>query len=406
MIDELILVLGLNPSQFTAGQKVALEAMRKLEEQAVKSGKETESQSKKLLDFFSNLKREAIGFLGAFYGGRGIKDVIGHIVQLDSSAARLSKTFNTSPHDLALWRVAMREVGASAEDADAAIGGLSQAVQDFLLNPANADPNLLAVFNRIGIKPGEVTDPLAVLKKLAEFSQTPEMRGHPERFAAVARLLPGMNQPMINLLMELNKRLTAAEKVTPEGGGAGAFSEEFIASITLFDTAATNIARVLLDFFVPAINKFTELLQKWLILPGTPEAKALDTKFEKDIQQHFGTPPAWLSRLFGQEPQGPPPKLVPRGDTGIGSLADATGWSVEEGGVIIAGGTFPATGARSAASARSVHNRWHHQASQTHSTHIGAIHVNAPNAKDAHGIASGIRGALDHSLGAPVNSAY
>lgn len=410
VIDDLVLVFQLDASKFTAAQKQALESLRKLEEQSVKSGKEVEAQGKRILDFFSNLKREALGFVAAFYGGKGIKDIIGHITQLDSSAARLSRTFNTSPHDLALWRIAMRTVGGAAEDADAAIGDLSKTVQDFLLNPANADPNFLAVINRIGLKPGEVTDPIAVLKKLAEFSQTPEMRGHPERFAAVARLLPGMNQPMINLLQELDKRLKAAERVTPKEGGLGAFSEEFIASVALFDTAANNVARVLLDFFVPAINKFTDLITKWIITPGSPEAKKVEKDFDAHLRERFGTPPAWLSRIFGLEPQGPTPKLVPRGDTGIGGVfGGATGYEIVDPktGRIIDSGGFPKTGARGAAAIGSVHNRWHHQASNwSNATHIGTINVNAPNAKDAHGIAGGIKGALDTSLGAPANSAY
>jgi hypothetical protein len=380
-------------------------SIRKLEEEATKGGKEVESQGKKVIEFFIGLKREAIGFVAAFYGGRGIADIVGHLTHLDASAARLARTVNASSQEIAKWRIAMQSIGGSAEDADAAIGGLSDTWQDFLRNPGNPPAGLLAAFKQIGLRPEDYDKPIKALEALSRYGRTPGVSG--AQFGAVAREFPGMNERMINLLLELDKRLPAAEKVTPAGDGVGTFSEEFIASMTLFDTAANNVARVLLNYFIPAINSLTTLLTKWLAPSGSPEAKKIETDLEKHVHDRFGTPPAWLSRVFGLEPQGPVKKLVPRGDTGIGILSGATGYSIEEGGVVIASGSL--TGAKGAAAASSVNNRTTRN-STVSTVNVGTINANLPGVTDAGGFARGLPGAVPY-LNSPfgsssVNSAY
>src|SRR6202051_875714 len=98
VLDELVLVLGLDPAKFNQGQKDALEAFRKTQEAATKGGKDIESQGAKTLEFFINLKREALGLLAVFLGGRGFGEIVHHITSLDSSTERLSRTFGTSTH--------------------------------------------------------------------------------------------------------------------------------------------------------------------------------------------------------------------------------------------------------------------------------------------------------------------
>lgn len=392
-------------------------AVQKLEEQAVKSGKETEAQSKKMLDFFSNLKREAIGLVAAFYGGKGLKEVISHITNLDSSTERLSRTFGVSTHDLALWQIAMQQVGGSVEDARSAIGGLQAAVQQFLLT-GSPDPGMLSVFNRIGVAPGDQTNPLKILEALSRFSQTPGMREHPERFAAVANLLPGMNQGMINLLSEgpkkLKEFLDAAEKTGAATKETGLASERFIKSLALLEAASEGLARVFLEKLIPAMDSLANLFPKFLVSPGTPEARAVEKDFNKHLEQHFGTS-RWLwEMLFGPktaaEMFGPAAaKTVPRGDTGIGGVfGGATGYQIIEGGVVTGSGVFPPTGAKGAAAVSNVSSSSNRSSTRTSTseTKIGDVYVNAPNATDSRGIASSIKGHLSDSLGAPVNSAY
>jgi hypothetical protein len=206
--------------------------------------------------------------------------------------------------------------------------------------------------------------------------------------------------------LELDKRLSAAEKVTPAGGGQGPFSEEFIASMTLFSTAANNVARVLLEYFIPAINSLTGLLIKWLAPAGSPEAKKIEQDFDKNLRQHFGVPPRWLSALFGipGEAYYPPSKYAPRKDTGVGFLADATGVVVEdEYGVR----TFPLAGAKGAAAAANVNNSRSSRSTstQTSTVNIDTINAHLPGVTDAQGFTTGLKGAVPY-LGAPFNSAY
>lgn len=400
-IDELVLVLGLDPSRFTAGQKIAIDALKKLEEQAVKSGKEAEGQSKKLLDFFANLKKEVLGFLAAFYGGKGIGEMVQHITRLDASAARLAPTINTNVEALAKWRIMFREMGFSAEEADANLSSVAETLQDFARHLDQPPMAMLNVLRRIGMV-GE-TDPDKILTRMAELARTMP----PAQFAPIARDM-GLSRGMIQLLADprFEQLQKAAEALTPKGGGLGAFSKDFITAIGKFDVAAENLARVLLDWFVPAINSLTGLLTKWLAPPGTVEAKKIETDFDKHLREHFGPAPQgpgwdWLRGLFGVEPLGNPPKMVPRGDTGIGGVfGGATGFQVEEGGVVVNSGVF--TGAKGAAAVSSVNNSRSttRSSTMTNETNINTINVQT-QATDAPGVAKGISGALKGSLSAP-----
>ena len=405
VIDELTVILNLDPKKFTDAQKTAVAAMRTLEEQSVKSGKETEAQSKKMLDFFSNLKREALGFLAAFYGGKGIKDVIGHLTTMDASVARLGGTIKTAPEVLAKWRIAMTTVGGTAQDADSAIQGLSDTMQDFLRNPGSPPMGLLNVAKQIGFT-GDLTDPTAFLTALAKYGQTVPK----EQFAAVARDVPGMNQQMIYLLLELNKRLTAAEKVTPKGGGLGEFSEEYIASIALFDAAANNLARVILDKFVPAINSFTGLFTQWLAQPGSPEAKAAEEKLNKDIVKKLPNKKSASALLHGD-----PVALA----TGFANWIDYGLWGLPtpgnpagtspkgKGNPFGSGETLMPTGAKGSAAVSNVSNSRTRSSNTNTEVNIGT--VNLPNVTDAPGFVSGIKKKYTEpyvSPGASMNSAY
>lgn len=417
VLDELVVILGLDASKFNDAQRAAMEAFKKTQEAAAKGGKDIESQSKKTLEFFVNLKREALGLLAVFYGGRGFGEIVHHITSLDSSTERLSRTFGVSTHDLALWQIVLQQVGGSVEDARSAIGGLASALAEFQVTGV-PNTGLLSLLTKLHL-PANTSDPTKILTALSALSQEPEMRADPRRFAVWANMVPGMNQGMINALIEgpakLKEMLDAAEKAGAATKETGLASERFIKSLALLETASTNVARVMLDYLVPAMDALTTLLPKWLVTPGSSEAKTIDKKFTQDVEKHFGNSRALIELLMGPRTaaeiyDGPQPDRRPRrrgGGGGIEVLETATGFEVTENGVVIAGGALSG-GAKSAAAARSTHNRWHHQSSNWSSnTKIDTINVNVPNARDARGIASGIKDAIgSESLGAPLNSAY
>lgn len=411
VIDELIVVLNLDPSKFNAAQKSALAAFKKTQEEAEKTGKNVEAQGKKILNFFSDLKREALTLMAVFLGGRGIKEAVMHITNLDASTERLSRTFGVSTHDLAIWQSILEQVGGSAEDARSVIGGLTSTIATFHQTGV-LDQGLLNVWQRLGLSTADREDPIKILKALAAYSQRPGVTG--PMFAAFANQVPGMTPKVIDALNQgkLQEYIDAAERAGVGSKESGEHSQAFITSLSLLETASLNVVRVMEEWLIPVIKSLTELFRGWLIEPGSPEAKALDTKFNEDLKKTFSHHGAktmgnvsnafasWVDGLVGV----PTVPKRSRGDTGIGIFSGATGYSIEEGGLVIDKGTI---GAKGAAATSSVVNDRSSRSTSTNSNSvtIDTINMHLPRATDAAGVARGLNDAISNqSFGASANS--
>lgn len=421
VIDELTLNLGLDPAKFTAGQRSAIEALRQLEQQATKSGKETESQSKKLLDFFVNLKKETLSFLGAFYGGRGVADVVEHLTRMDASLSRVASISNVSQEALAKWRIAVRLMGGEASEADEAISSLNQAMFAAARNPAgNIDfiKSMGIIQQRFGIRPEEMHDPISILTAIARgAANNPIYQGQEGRSRFVSDLqgIPGLSQNMIFLLLELQKRLSEAAPLVPAGGGEGPFSKEFISATNRFEVAAENIARVVLDWFVPTIESLGKLIESFLHPEGGSQKAYGD--LQDKLRSKFGTPSnprtdlmekwfptvnAMFDVLFGGgwaalyrdlHKIKPATAAAPSLDTAVGF----------HGGIE----SLILPGAKGAAAVSNVHNSRSStdQSSSTSTTNVGNIHLNFPNVTSPTGVGNAVRGAVNSpSIGASANS--
>jgi hypothetical protein len=68
VIDELVLSLSLDPTKFVKGQKESVAALQKMEEQAKKSGGETETAATKMAEGFERVTKEVLGLGAAFLG--------------------------------------------------------------------------------------------------------------------------------------------------------------------------------------------------------------------------------------------------------------------------------------------------------------------------------------------------
>ena len=124
VVDSLVVLLNLDPTQFTQGQKDALAALQKTREGAVASGKDIEAQGKKVTEYFGSLKMKALGMVAVFLGGaRGIAEFTSFVTHLDASTGRLARTMNISASELSAWQGAAEQTGGSAEGASSAIGG-------------------------------------------------------------------------------------------------------------------------------------------------------------------------------------------------------------------------------------------------------------------------------------------
>jgi hypothetical protein len=143
VIDELILQLNLDSTKFTAGQQAILESLRKLEEAAKKGGKETEDSGRRLLEFFTKIKTQAVGLFAAFVGGRDAKQFAEYITELDASTGRLCRTMGISVEQISLWERMVKLSGGSTDDARASLQSIQTEINKVSLGMGSALPAFL-----------------------------------------------------------------------------------------------------------------------------------------------------------------------------------------------------------------------------------------------------------------------
>lgn len=149
VIDTLIVELGLDPKNFTKGQKDAIDSMRKMQEGAERGGKNIEAQGKKFSQFFGGIKQQALGLFAAFMGGRGAKDFAIYLTNINSQAGRTAYTLKMTSKELVAWQNIARQTGGSAEEMAGAMQGLSGQVYDFL--NGIGDGKFLGVFTAMHV---------------------------------------------------------------------------------------------------------------------------------------------------------------------------------------------------------------------------------------------------------------
>lgn len=143
VIDQLIVKLGLDPRDFTKGQKQAAAEMVKTEGQVKKS---SESMGRSLLGFTGKL-------LGVVSAAVVVKKAISYVSDLSASVRQLgldSRNFGMAANEMRNFQNIGEMMGGKAEDVTKTIGGLTKAVYDLAYNGQISDS--LVMLGRLGVQ--------------------------------------------------------------------------------------------------------------------------------------------------------------------------------------------------------------------------------------------------------------
>lgn len=318
IVDTLVVELGLDPKQFTDGQRDALNALRKFEEAAEGQGKRVESQTKRLNEVFSNFKRQALETVGILVGGYGVKEMIANVTNLDASVGRLGHTMNMSAGEVSAWQNVIKQVGGSAEEANSALAGLSGEVNRFAITGQSSILGAITMMKIPGgfYKNGRLKTPDELLKEMSTWAQGK----NPAEATAMLSMIPGMNTGMINALLEgpasLEKRLADARRAGVPTAEDVKNAQEFQTQVGLFTQASTALQRALVGPWLPALTKALNTIADSISsLSDTPEKRKereeRDRKehggqsFEDRVRSRFGEPPQWLKDSLDKGIGGP-----------------------------------------------------------------------------------------------------
>lgn len=310
VIDALILEIGLDPSKFTAGQKQLLDNMTKTQDQALKFGKQVESESKKINEFFGGLKREVLGFLGLAFGGAELKNFITNLTNLDAATGRTARNLNIGTKELSAWQGAAEQTGGSAEGITSALQGLNTQLFNFRAGVGSDLPGKLRV---LGINVFDVNGQLKTADDLLrEIAHNPIFEKLSARDKAGFAQLLGLNQDAINLIVRGGRELDAS---LAQIGGAteesAAQAQQYQEEMGKLSRAAENTGRTLLVQLAPALTSILRQLREtvqtgglggktlWEFLTSPPEFGIKPGSAADAVRNWFTGGPKSLRDLYG-----------------------------------------------------------------------------------------------------------
>lgn len=214
VIDQLFVELGIDAAKFTQGQRDALDSLRKLQDEMGKTGKGAEAEGTKLTDFFSNLKRQAIGLAAVFMGGRGVKEFGEYITHLDANVGRLSNTLNMSTRDVSAWQMVARQFGGTNESVAGSMQGLTDEIQRLAIT---GQSRLLPVLQSLNIPPAEYEKWKSAGDMFLAINHA--IQGMDPARARGFMLMMGLDNATVNMLLSNSKTLETMLKTGREIGG-------------------------------------------------------------------------------------------------------------------------------------------------------------------------------------------
>jgi DNA-binding transcriptional regulator YdaS (Cro superfamily) len=209
VIDELILVLGLDSRKFNEGQRQAMDSFKKGKEGAIDFGNRVEESAAKMSEAFSVVRKGALGLVGAFVGGEAAS-FINHVITMDAATGRMAKTIGTSVQNLSAWQYMIRQVGGEATSATSALSSLQQEIENVRQGGGMFEGGFASLMNQAGVSIRDDAD--TSLRKIQGFiaGQISSGKMRPEEAATFLRRVPGMNQDMLNLMLADFQKIEAA----------------------------------------------------------------------------------------------------------------------------------------------------------------------------------------------------
>lgn len=269
VVDELLVVLGLDARQFNEEQRRAIESFRKTQQAADEFSKNVERNGAKLSEVFRVLRGGALGIMGAFVGSE-VAGYINHMANMDAATGRFAKTIGTAVENLSTWQNMIRMRGGDAGAATSVLSGLQQQIESVRQGSGMFEGGFATLLNRSGATLRDDAD--TTLRKIRGYIAGEMGAGRmsaPEA-ATWLRRVPGMNEDMLSMLSlstaEFNALADAAKK-------AGTANEDSAKAGQLLTKAFTEIVLVI-ENGIRKLTPLFELLTKPLDKLGFGDVKS------------------------------------------------------------------------------------------------------------------------------------
>ena len=255
VIDELIVLVKLDPAAFQKGQAQVADSLKKTRNDANRAAKDMEAAGKRGAAFFSAIKTEALGLAAVLLGGVGIEEAVRGTTKSLADLGQQAKLIGESVGHISAFSMALEAANGNAASARGALQKFAESRADFLLGK---NPQFATNMSVLG-GTGQET-PIEAMKLFEDYIE--KNKGNVSGIAAVNRLLFGFDDKTLNALIQigsranLEKEMSAAEKIgvptDKETKAAQELNKAFVQMEQHFET----MRRILTDEMTPSLIDF------------------------------------------------------------------------------------------------------------------------------------------------------
>jgi hypothetical protein len=279
VIDSLVLELGMDARKFEEGERAALVTIDEFKRHLQTFGETAQEGVSKVSNVFMALRGGIFGLIAAL-GVGAIGSFVEKIMLMDAQTSRLARSLSTNTRELSIWQGVLKQVGGTAEQANAFFTSLADSLADIRLGISTPSGPFAFVMSRMGLDIRRAT-PETIAERLPAFVQQQRAAGMPEvDIRALLRQIPGMNDATIFAALrgdftEMRKSIEAIGPLTQKQGEA---AEKLVQKQGLVETAFDRLASKAMPALEAAIDGLTAAfkasLDAWTALTGGIPATA------------------------------------------------------------------------------------------------------------------------------------
>ena len=290
VIDALLVSLGLDASSFEKNAGKVLDTQdkiknkakestaavdvqeKKLAEAQAKRGKQLEVRSKEIALGVTKLRNEALKMFAVFTGGVGVKSFFESAINSAAGLGRMSDNLGMSAKDMAMWQLAAKNAGGTAEGMAAHI---KQATSDLAAKDMGRGlSDALTASLRYGIKSGDLKDTNTLLMAQADILK--KMYAESPAQAMEAAKMMGINEENFNLLKQgsavVNKLRQENSGLADEMANLSKPAEQIRKDIDSLGNSFNASGLKIVGVFLPAIKAVADELKNFAGFLGDEQA--------------------------------------------------------------------------------------------------------------------------------------
>lgn len=257
VIDSLLVKLGLDPSDFTKGEKQAASSVLRTEQTVKKS---TDNMGR-------DIQRLAAKFVGLFLTVQGVRGVISYFRDLNAATRQLgldSRNFGIAAQELKSWQNIAELAGGKAEEVTKTVASFQQ--QLFELRYRNQVSDQLVTLGQLGVDLNKVKDYRAlVLETAAALERSGMTRPEKYQFARASGFDEGTTNAILDGTQALHRYIAEQDMqahVTARQVAAATRLEQAIARMK---RRFEDVWREVLTRVSPTLSKLFENIGNWLV---------------------------------------------------------------------------------------------------------------------------------------------